>query len=350
MKASVWLFGCAMAVTAAAQTCDRACLEGFVDQYVDALIAHNPKVLPLAKNLKNTENGQRLEPGDGFWRTASAKGNYKLFVADPAQGEVGFMGDMREANVPVTIALRLKIANRQISEIETFVVRTGINNSTGAAELEKLGKPRAPLVTAVPAGERMSREDLIKTANMYFSGLEKNDGKGVYPFADDCDRLEDGQQTTNNPNFATGPGFGSPSATGGRGGRGAAPAPPPPPPPDGINPAAMSCKAAFETGYYNFVRRIRDRRFVAVDVERGLVFSFAFFDHPAGKYRTFKLSDGKEITAGPNRPFTFEIAELFKISGGKIHQVEAVLDQVPYGMESGWSSWEEGMSSKARTQ
>jgi hypothetical protein len=339
-----------MAGSLAAQTCDRACLEGFVDQYMDALIAHNPSALPLARNLKNTENGQHLEPGDGFWRTATAKGNYKLFVADPEKGEVGFMGVMREANVPVTIALRLKVVNKQISEIESFVVRTGINNSTGAAELEKLGKPRAPLTAAVPASERMSREDLIKTANMYFSGLEKNDGKGVYPFADDCDRLEDGQQTTNNPNFATGSGFGGGAATSARGGRGPAPAPPPPPAPGGINPAAMSCKAAFESGYFNFVRRIRDRRFVVVDVERGLVFSFAFFDHPAGKYQSFKLANGTEIKAGPNRPFTWELAELFKVSGGKIHQVEALLDQAPYGMLSGWSTYEEGMSSKPRTQ
>ncbi|MEI9811258.1 MAG: hypothetical protein WDO18_00660 [Acidobacteriota bacterium] len=27
----------------AQQTCDRACLEGFVDQYMEALIAHKPR-------------------------------------------------------------------------------------------------------------------------------------------------------------------------------------------------------------------------------------------------------------------------------------------------------------------
>jgi hypothetical protein len=112
----------------------------------------------------------------------------------------------------------------------------------------------------------------------------------------------------------------------------------------------MSCKAAFESGYFNFVHRVRDRRFVAVDVERGLVFAFVFFDHPAGKYQNFKLSNGTPIKAGPDRPFTFEIAELFKISGGKIHQVEALLDQAPYGMLSGWSSLEDGMSSTARKE
>jgi hypothetical protein len=278
------------------QACDRACLEGFVDKYMDALVAHDPKLLPLAKTLKNTENGQRLEPGDGFWRTATAKGFYRLFVDDPQAGEVAFMGTMKEATIPVSIAIRLKIANQQIAEIETIVVRTGINGTNGAPELDKLAKPRAALLEPVPAAQRASREELIKTANMYFSGLEKNDGKGNYPFADDCDNFEDGQ------------------------------------------PTKMSCKAAFESGAYHFITRIRDRRFVAVDVERGLVISFVFFDNAAGKYRTFKLPDGTETSAGPNRPWTWEVAEMFKIQGGKIHQVESLFDQVPYGMGSGWGN------------
>jgi hypothetical protein len=278
------------------QACDRACLEGFVDKYMDALVAHDPKLAPLAKTLKNTENGQRLEPGDGFWRTATAKGAYRLFVDDPQAGEVAFLGTMKEANIPVSVAIRLKIANQQIEEIETMVVRTGINGTNGAPELEKLVKPRAGFLEPVPAAQRVSREELIKTANMYFSGLEKNDGKGNYPFADDCDRIEDGQQSK------------------------------------------KSCKAEFESGAYHYITRIRDRRFVAVDVERGLVFSFVFFDNAAGKYRTFKLADGTETSAGPNRPWTWEIAEMFKIQGGKIHQVESLLDQVPYGMGSGWGN------------
>ena len=34
---------------------------------------------------------------------------------------------------------------------------------------------------------------------MYFAGLEKNDGKGEYPFTDDCVRIEGGMQTTGVP-------------------------------------------------------------------------------------------------------------------------------------------------------
>ncbi len=52
-----------------AAPCDRACLSGFVDQYLDAVLKHDPKLVPLTKNVKYTENGQRLDPGDGLWRS-----------------------------------------------------------------------------------------------------------------------------------------------------------------------------------------------------------------------------------------------------------------------------------------
>src|SRR6185295_6997479 len=80
--------------------CDRACLEGFVDQYLDALVAHDPKRLPIAPNAKFTENGQRLNPGDGFWRSVIAKGKYRLFVTDVEAGQVAFIGTITEGATP----------------------------------------------------------------------------------------------------------------------------------------------------------------------------------------------------------------------------------------------------------
>jgi hypothetical protein len=112
--------------------------------------------------------------------------------------------------------------------------------------------------------------------------------------------------------------------------------------------AAWSCKEQFESGLLHFVSRIRDRRFVAVDPERGIVFGFAFFDHEAGTTRTFQTPDGRTVTAGPNQPWTWEIAELFKIEKGKIRRIEATMDHSPYGMSSGWSNWEDGLSTQAR--
>jgi hypothetical protein len=319
----------ATATAMAAPSCDRQCLEGFVDRYLDALIAHQPDKVPLAKNVRYTEDGQVLAIGDGLWRTMHGKGHYRLFVDDVPAGQVAFFGTIEEDNrdpnkgTPAAIALRLKIRNQQIAEIEQLVIR----DEKAAARIDALPVNPAYLQT-VPAGERMSRADMIATANKYFSGMQMNDGKGDYPFADDCNRLENGTQTTNAP---TPPGQTRPD------------------PRTSLNYSAQwSCMEQFKSGLLHFVSRIRDRRYVAVDEERGIVFAFGFFDHEGGATRTFQTPDGRTVTAGPVQPWTWEIAELFKVQGGKIHKIEALLQRSPYGMLSGWSTWAEGMSDKAR--
>jgi hypothetical protein len=104
----------------------------------------------------------------------------------------------------------------------------------------------------------------------------------------------------------------------------------------------------FKSGLLHFVHRIRDRRFVAVDEERGIVFAFGFFDHTGGATRTFQVPDGRTVTSGPVQPWTWQIAELFKVEGGKLHEIEAILQRSPYGMSSGWSNWDQGMSDQMR--
>jgi hypothetical protein len=313
--------------------CDRACLNGFIDQYLTALVANDPSQLPVTKTVKFSENGQMLPLGDGLWNTATGKGTYKLYITDPEDGQVAFFGTIREAGVPTILAVRLKVEKQQVSEIETLVAR----QPDGARSLEKLGTPNPVFEEAIPPAERASRQELIRTANMYFSGIQMNDGKGVYPFSDDCNRIENGMQTTNNPSFVQPPlpdAYSSPSD--------------PAQKHDPAYSAAWSCKQQLESGLLHFVTRVRDRRFVVVDRERGLVLAFVFFDHAAGKYRTFQVPDGRTVTVGHTTPWTWEIAELFKIKKGKIGQIEALVEHCPYGMGSGWSTREEALSSQAR--
>ena len=307
------------------ERCDRDCLIGIAEQYLDALAAKDPKKAPLASsNIRSTENGQRLRIGDGVWNSMTARGSYKLHVADATYGQVVTFTTMRENNTPVIMAVRLKVEKQKITESETIVAR-GERAQGGAKSLETMGKPREAFERETPERERMTRPDLVRTANMYFSGMQLNDGKGKYPFADDCNRIENGAQTTNAP-------------TNGK---------PRPDPKTATGYSAMwSCREQFESGLIHFVSRIRDRRYVAVDHERGLVVAFAFFDHDAGPSRHFKTPDGREVTAGPTEPWTWMIAELFKVEGGMLHEIEAILDRVPYGMPSGWGSWEDGMSDK----
>lgn len=157
--------------------CDRACLEGFVDRYLDAMVAHDAKLVPLANDVKFTENGQHLQIPDALWNSIAAKGTYRLFVSDPEAREVAFIGTIREEartpdGAPAVLALRLRIDNRLISEVETLVVR----NERAAENLEKLGQPNPVFLKTVPPAERMSREDLTQTANL--DSDHTNDYKG----------------------------------------------------------------------------------------------------------------------------------------------------------------------------
>jgi hypothetical protein len=318
----------------AKQSCDRACLDGLVDSYLDAVAANDPSRLPFTQTVKFTEDGQRLSLGDGLWNTATGSGTYKFYMEDTEAGQVGFFGTMREAGEPIVISVRLKIENRKIAEIETIVVR-----DKGQAEnLEKRGHPDPLFTEAIPPAERVSRAELVKTANMYFSGMQLDDGKGNYPFTDDCDRVENGTEATNNSTANTA------SAVAAQG--------------NSIDNARSradlsyspewGCKEQFQSGLLHFVTRIRDRRFVVVDPERGVAFAFGFFDHAAGKTRTFQIPDGRTVTVGPVTPWTWEMSEVFRAEHGKIRRIEAVYHRCPYGMGSGWSSWQDSMSTRVR--
>ena len=307
--------------------CDRECLIKIADTYIDALVAKDPKRAPLAPAVKYTENGQRLLPGDGFWNSVAGKGSYKLDIADPTAGQIVRLITMREAANPapqsVILAARLKVVNGRIAEVEHLIGHSDM----GAKNFEARGKPRDAFDRLTPPEKRKSRGELVRVANMYFSGMQLNDGKGTYPFADDCHRIENGGDSTNS----------KVSRDGG----------PRPDPKTATGYSGMwTCREQFESGMLHFVSRIRDRRYVAVDEERGVVASYVFFDHDAGQSRTFQTPAGRTMTAGPMQPWTWEIMEVFKVEDGLLHEIEAVLERAPYGMASGWSSWEDGMSDK----
>ena len=309
-----------------AASCDRACLEGFVDRYFAAVIADDPSAVPLAPNVRFTENGQVLPVGEGLWKSMKGAGNYRLAVVDADAGQVALITTLIEDHAdpargtPALLALRLKVVDGRITEIEQIVER----NEMTAQRVEALGSPRAAFSTPIPPNERLSRTALIETADKYFTGMQRNDGRGDYPFHPRCDRIENGGRSTNVPT-PLGETRPDPKTSNGYS-------------------AQWSCKEQFESGLLYFVSRIRDRRYVAVDQERGVVAVFAFFDHMAGSTRNFTRPDGRPHTAGPAQPWTWEILEIFKVEDGLLAEIEAFLTRPPYGMLSGWSTWEDGMS------
>ena len=294
--------------------CNRSCLEGYVDRYLEAMLAHRVSDDLFAREVKFTENGVQLPLGNaGLWFRMSARGTYKFYVPDTETQQIAYLGTVKEKERDETLTaglvLRLKIVEGRITEIEQLVVRPEGGLTNGGAQaprpvstgerVEKLGAPHAVFTEVIPEAQRPSRDELIRTANYYFSGLQRNDGKGYYPFADDCDRYENGTHAVNVP-------MRNPST--------------------GVT-EVMSCKKQFEVALKGVVSKVRDRRFVAVDREKGIVFAFAFFDHE-------------------NINWTWQLAELFKIEKGQIARIEAIFHQAPYGIASGWSTYEQSISSE----
>ena len=70
---------------ASGQSCDRACLRGWMTRYLDAVVAHNPGALPLAANVRFTEDSQVLKPGEGLWKTATKLNGYRQDFVDVRQ-------------------------------------------------------------------------------------------------------------------------------------------------------------------------------------------------------------------------------------------------------------------------
>ena len=284
--------------------CDRACLEGFIDRYLTALASHDPSSLPVSSRVKFIENNEVLGLGEGTWQTVSGLGTYRHYFADPSTGQVAAITVVEEKGTKIIYDLRLKIEAGKIAEIEGLAVR----DPNGAKLYEQMGKPLPVFLSAVPPAERASREDLIKVANRYFSGMERNDPKADYSFfADDCNRLEHARQTTN----MKGEAYGHSSDT---------------------EFVTMTCRQQFQTGFLGFVTRIRDRRYVVIDEERQSIFAFAFLDHN-GTVRTINLSTGKVFTVPPyfSVPRTLEVGEAWRIEKGKLRQIEMTLSEFPYG-------------------
>ena len=299
---------------AAPEDCDRNCLNALAEQYLTALKAHDPARAPLAKSARYSENGVELPLPDGLWRTVGEIASYRLFVTDPPRSSVGFFIKAQENGAPVLVGTRLRVVDHKITEIESIAARLGSTVGGGPSVLareDQLGEsPRKQFLTVLPPAQRRTREQLAAIVNSYFTGIENNTGDKPPPFADDCLRLENGTQTNSRPV--------APGAEPG--------------------PLNYSCKEAFGLGYYREDTRLRNRRVLAVDEERGLVYAGVYFDHDAA-LRTYSLKNGKTVTVHSTAPWTWEINEIFQINGqGQISQIEAVLLSVPYGMRPAFST------------
>ncbi len=284
-----------------ASDCNRDCLIGITRQYMQALGARDVTKAPLARHVRFTENNVELTIGkEGLWATISGVPANGLEVADVTTGEAAWLGAVQEHGLPVYYGMRIRVQQRAIAEVETVVVRTtGLPLPFG--DVNKL--THDPAFTEVLAAEqRRSRERLVAVANSYFSTVELNDGMVFAPFDEACERTENGIYTT-------------------RGGTGSS------------GDIAQGCENQFKLGIYRINKRVRERRYPIVDVERGVVVATGFFDH-ANEFDTYRTTDGKERKTLLKWPNSISLVEAFKIRDGRIYRIEAIFTYVPYFMHS----------------
>lgn len=300
-------------VAAPAQTaaCDERCLDGVMDQYLAALVKRDPSRLPTAPGVRFTENSRELKLGDGLWRTATGLGPYKQELADVKAGEAGLFATVLENDVLQWMTVRLKVVDHKITEIETLVLRQQISHFMNTSATA----PKPIFDEVLQPSERRTREELVAAVNPYFDGLNKGDGNMV-PFSDACNRVENGNPTTNVKTAGTTPMF---------------------PDHPNFNLAAMGCRDQFNTGMVKYIQEVSPRRTVIVNEEKGLVFGFYMFRHPGDLTEVNVPGVGRtKMFKAALYPFDVLVSELFKLKDGKIQEIEAIMVQLPYRSDTGW--------------
>lgn len=288
---------------AGAADCDRACLIGLTEDYLAAMVAHDPARAPLAAAVRFTENTRVVRPGEGSaWTQATGMQDYRLYVADPGAGQVMLYTVMQGRERPAILTLRLKVTDRRITEIESVYVGVG---QSGLSSLENLQQAAPVWGEVLPPAKRRTREEMVAITDRYFETLQEGH-KDFIPFTDDCLRVENGVMTAGN--------------TGGRG------------------IGALGCRENLNQPIWAYITAVKPRRYLAVDVERGLVSGMFMFRH-AGTQTHYTNERGEQVAFSEAmlRMQAVVIAEVFKIDDGRIRRIEAVMTgNLDLAAESGW--------------
>jgi hypothetical protein len=274
----------AQAQTARAE-CDRQCLRDFITQYLNAMVAHTPQALKVSPTVRFTEDTVDMKLGEGLWTRASGVRPYRLDILDGTQGVAASQVVVEEAGAPVMLMLRLKIANRTITEVETQVTR---NQKEGAIfAVDALRSPNAAMIAPVDPAKRSSRAEAIRLAEYYPAGLEIGSFVKVdAPFASNAYRFENGRLMA---------------------GKGCTFSP----------PSCEDIKGATISTHPGLSYRV-----VAVDEELGITL--------------LRINFGRADRYGVGNALM--VWEAFKVFGGEIHAVEAFMKIMPADGGSGWDT------------
>lgn len=280
---------------------ERRALGAHADAYLSALLARDPRRLALHEQVRFTENGQQLALGRALWRTITGVTDYRIDVADPTLGQICVLTMVLENDMPAFLSLRLRLKDDKIGEIETLVGRTGHG---GPERPRRLDQADASMSAPLAPPSRSSRVEMVAIADAYFEGLVNPSVRPSFDIA--CNRFENGVQTTN---------LADPAAAW----------------------ASWNCEQQYHAGFSKMVEANRDRRYAAINEERGLVYAMIVMEF-AGDVRSLPIADGSTFTP-PDRylqPRTLLAHEVIKIADGKLQRLESIYTLVPYGAGAGW--------------
>ncbi|HVW68004.1 MAG TPA: hypothetical protein VHB68_03470 [Steroidobacteraceae bacterium] len=312
------LFAAACAGTSQARSsggpapgCDTECLSAAARSYWSALLSHDAGRLKSAPGLVFTENNVVLRTDQGLWQTIGSAEDRDIVFTDVPQGTVATTAVITEGSRPALLLARLKVAGGAITEIETVVAR---KETSTFLRPEGWYESRTLLTRTVAPASQRPRPALIAAAEDYFNRIV-DPSQPMPPLDPQCNRIENGLRTTNNPD----------------------PFPGITPPP--LSPAIsrLGCEEQFQRKALGFISRVRDRRYVLVDEPHGVVLSMVMFDHDGVAPAQASPGQAQARLSSPlPSPYSFVVAELFKIEAGKIVLVQALLTQVPYGLHTAW--------------
>ena len=301
---------------------DREPLIRLMDQYLEALVKHDPSAVPLAANAQMVENIVRTPVGEGLWKTITGgPSEFKVYISDPVSNQIGFMGIIENDGNPRFLSARLKVVNGQITEIDHMVSALGLDNGVP----DTLITPRAGLVTKLTAAERVPRDQMIKAAMGYYEAIEFSDGT-LAPFADECSRVENGMATSNNQQSQQSQPAAGAGTTDVFSAFMAAIVP-------------MKCGEQLSTGNAGYITKMNQRRVAAVDEEMGLVMIFSMMNHD-GEPNPLPVKNVPGITEVPNTwgQFTVPATHLYKVKNGLVYEIETnAITGVPYQASDGWT-------------
>jgi hypothetical protein len=273
------------AAQSGSQSCDRTCLRTMLDQYLNAVVKHDPAAAPLVVGFRQTENAINVRPGNGVWKTVTGLGKVQRKYFDPVTGQAGYFGTVEEGPETAIVTIRVRVENRKLTEAEWSLARA---NDPGLRGARPPGGPPAnlhnpeylsanpPPDRVVPRNQRSDRDALIRIVDSYFDAITSHDGTVALTHPG-CGRVENGSPTPAGaflPPAPRGQGPGAAAPAAGRGAPAAAPAAGRGAPAGQAGPGQGDCVANLQ----NFnLSMVVARRTPLVDEEAQVVLAYAVF-------------------------------------------------------------------------